>query len=331
MSSRELTRIVGFFVIGGAVAVGLHALITCGLRRTRTSEVGVLNRAVSGEVNADILITGSSRAHRDYDSGIIQKLTGRRTFNLARNGSHTDIQLAVLRCYLRHNKKPGLVIHNLDMHSFVLTPRDEIYDPAQYVPLLSESEIYEPLKKIKPDCWKWKYVPLYAYCVEDMNLTWALGLRSFCKPGHSREIDGYEPQDLNWTGAFDRFKSRHPDGVSFEVEKDGVLAVQQLIETCRSNEIKLILVYAPQYSEMLPLVKNREDIFGEFRQIAADSGVDFWDYSSSPLSQKREYFYDSQHLNRSGAERFSEELGTRLVRADSNDRASVTSTGSAKN
>ena len=107
-----------------------HQLIHFGLRRIETGGFGVTNRIVSGRVNAEIVISGSSRAFNHYDPRIIKAITGRSTFNIGRNGSQTDMQVAILKTYLQHNASPKLVIHNLDSFSFVTTK--EIYDPAQY-------------------------------------------------------------------------------------------------------------------------------------------------------------------------------------------------------
>jgi hypothetical protein len=40
--------------------------------------------------------------------------------------------------------------------------------------------------------------------------------------------------------------------------------------------------------------------------------VAFWDFSASPVSRQQDFFYNSQHLNRRGAEAFSVELAKRI-------------------
>jgi hypothetical protein len=41
----------------------------------------------------------------------------------------------------------------------------------------------------------------------------------------------------------------------------------------------------------------------------------FWDYSNHPLCQKREFSYNSQHLNAKGAALFSEDFAQRFGEA----------------
>jgi len=96
------------------------------------------------------------------------------------------------------------------------------------------------------------------------------------------------------------------------IDAGGVAAMQELISLCRRQDIRVMLVYSPQYYEMIALTRNRERVFALFRSIADRNGVSFLDYSRSPISQTRDYFYNSQHLNARGAAVFSEDLARRL-------------------
>ena len=136
-SVAAVRRVACFFALVMALAFALDAMITSGLRHMTTSQYGVSNRIMRGLVNADIVITGSSRALSHYDPRIIQAITGYSAFNLGRNGSQTDMQVAVFKAYLVRNRKPRILIHNLDAFTFVTTR--EVYDPVQYVPYLYDA------------------------------------------------------------------------------------------------------------------------------------------------------------------------------------------------
>jgi hypothetical protein len=313
MPLRGISKILGFGCLAVLVAFGLHALINTGLRRVRSLDMGAFNRVMSGRVNAEIVISGSSRAYGDYDPQVIREITGKSTFNLGQNGSHTDVQLAVLKCYLKHNVKPRLVVQNLDMHSSVLTPQEEINAQAEYVTYIGEEELYRTLLRINPNVWKWRHIPLYGYVVDDMSLTWLLFLRGLSGLNEKeRLVDGYYGRDLAWTSDFDRFKAQHPKGVEFGIPDEGVMVLKDLIETCQSNHIELVLVYAPQYYEMLDLVRNRPEVFAKFHELSDQYHVPFLDYSQSDICKNKDYFYNSQHLNKTGAELFSSRLGQQL-------------------
>jgi hypothetical protein len=304
-------RLVVFFLVLGAAIFAVQALVSAGLRRITTSGFGVSNEIINGRVNAEIVISGSSRAVVHYDPQIIQQHTGLKAYNIGRDGSQTDMQLAVLKTYLRHNAKPRLVIHNLDMFAFLTT--HEIYDPGQYLPYLNEPDIYAAVRQINPDAWKWKYLPLYGYSVEDMRFTWLRGLGGLLGINPKQDyIQGYRPAYVPWRNDFERFKAQNANGVRFEIEPQGVRDLDELVAVCRRQNIPVLLVYSPVYYEMQALEKNRNEVFSEFQTLSERWQAPVWDYSGSPICRRQDLFYNSQHLNHEGATAFSTELATRL-------------------
>jgi hypothetical protein len=312
--SRAILRIVSFFCLAALAAEGLQCFIDAGLRRVKTQELGGFNKAMSGQANARILINGSSRALGHYDPEIIRRATGLATFNFGRSGSQIDFQLAVLKSYLRRNAKPDLVIQNLDAFSFVTTTN--LYDPGQYMPYISDPDIYQTLREINPDVWKWRYVPLYGYAVEDMRLEWLQAFPALLGigPRGPNQSLGFVPHDQGWTGDFAAFRAKHPTGVDVAIQDKGVADLAELVALCCRQRVPLLLVYSPEYEEMQTLTRQRAAIFAKFHEIAARYGVPLWDYSSSPICKDRKYFFNSQHLNRIGAEVFSTDLAGRLGR-----------------
>lgn len=306
-----LRRLVLFLAILAGFALGLNGLITFGLRHVKTGQYGVSNRLMRGEINAQIVINGSSRALSGFDPRIIQAATGLSAYNIGRNGSQTDMQLAVLKAYLEHNRKPEIVIQTLDSFSFVAT--HEVYNPAQYVPYINDAPLYQQLRQINPGIWKSRYVPLYGYVVDDMGMSWVLGLGQLV--GWTEREDyflGFNPRPLKWTDEFNSFRAANPDGVNWPIESEGSQSVEELIRVCQTNGVKLIFVYAPEYSEMQRLTKNRNEVFSDFRNLSRKYGVAFWDYSDWRFAADTQYFQNSQHLNQDGARVFSSDLGNRL-------------------
>lgn len=300
-----------FLATFSALAIGLNGLITWGLWHVKTGQYGVSNRLMRGEINADIVINGSSRALSGFDPRIIQATTGLSAYNIGRNGSQTDMQLAVLKAYLEHNRKPQIVIQSLDSFSFVAT--HEVYNPAQYVPYLDDAALWNQLRQINPSIWKSRYVPLYGYVVDDMSMSWVLGLEELIGwPQREDYFLGYNPRTLRWTAEFKSFKSANPNGVNWPIEQEGKQSLEELIQVCQSNGVKLIFVYAPEYSEMQSLTRNRSEVFRDFHRLSEEYGVPIWDYSDWRYAADTRYFQNSQHLNADGAEVFSADLAGRL-------------------
>lgn len=301
-------------LLTAVLAVVLHLSITWSLRRVNIGDLGAFNHAMQGRVNADIVVSGSSRAFRHYDPRVLARITGLSVFNLGLNASQIDLQLGVFKEYLRQNKKPRILIQNLDIQSFILTKPGDIFDPARYIPYLGETEIYSTLDRIDGRIWRWRYLPLYAYATEDTTFTWMVGFQTAIGVG-SREpcYDGFSPVEKSWSNDFDLFKRAHPNGIDVYIDLGGIATLKSLVELCRRENIRLILVYSPQYLEMIGLTRNRTEIFGLFASISQQNGINFLDYSRSTISENKENFYNSQHLNKRGAEMFSEDLAQRLV------------------
>jgi hypothetical protein len=309
---RGLLRGAAFFALLGAATTGTDAIVSHGLRQVRTGTFGVWNRIVRGTIGADLVVSGSSRALNHYDPRVLARATGLTAFNIGLNGSQTDMQLARLRVYLRRNRRPRLVIHNLDHFSLQVSP-GEVFDPAQYLPYLDEPALRDALLHIDRDAWKWR-LPLYGYAVEDVRFTWLKGLAAAIgwQPDEDH-ADGFLPQRRDWSDEFERWRARAPAGTHVPVQPAGVAALQQLMRLCGDMEVPLLLVYSPEYVAAQQQTLNRDLIFARFAEMAQRHGAELWDYSDHPLSGQARGFVNSQHLNAAGAQAFSQELGTRLA------------------
>lgn len=308
-----VAKIVAFFSLAFLCFMVLNHVINAGLRKIETSGFGVSNQVMKGLVNADVVISGSSRALTHYDPRIIREATGFNTYNIGRNGSQTDMQVAFLKAYLAHNAQPALLIHNLDLYSFVTT--HELYDPVQYLPYLHEEAIYQGLVKINSEIWKSKFIPVYGYVVEDQRFTWLLGIKGFFGWNPSEDhYFGFMPRHTAWTGEFERFRAMNPGGVRFEIEPEGLRVFEELVALCHQRGIAVLLVYSPVYYKMQELEVNRSEVFARFEEIQKKYGAMLWDYSNSKIARNQNYFYNSQHLNATGAEVFSKEIAQRIAR-----------------
>jgi hypothetical protein len=327
---KAVARIACFFTFLAAVVLALGVVINSGLRRIKTSEQGSVNHVMAGKVNAQIVITGSSRASSHYDPRVIQAITGRSAFNSGLNGTQTDVQVSFLKAYLEHNRKPQVVIHNLDAFTFVTSRY--IFNESLYLPYLRDQELYAGLRRINPGIWKARYLPVYGYVVEDMQFSWILGIRGFL--GWSPREDyflGFNPRSKQWTDEFQTFKAANADGVKFAIEPAGVEVVKELIQLCHHNGIQLILVYSPEYTEVQSMTNNRREIFRQFHELANRYDVPFWDYSDWKYAADKRLFQNSQHLNAAGANQFSQDLARRLRSyfEDQSSRATTLPTASA--
>lgn len=310
---RGVGRLFLFLFLLGAIAVCLNFLVSSGLRKVTTSNIGAVNKFMRGQCETDILICGSSRALVHYDPAVIQKETGLRAYNIGRNGGHVDVQLFALKAFLARNPRPKLIILNLDTHS--LLPSEEVLfsDVLPFVPYLAEKDIYDGLGEINPNIWKWRCIPLYPYVVEDMNFQWLTGLlANFHISPREDYSSGFNGRDWRWSNEFEKFARRHPLGIKARQEPRGIECFRSLLSTARLYGVPMVMVYSPEYIGAQRLVQNRGEMIDKMRNIGAGFSIPLWDFSDSPICQNTEYFYNSEHLNRRGAKKFSADLAARL-------------------
>jgi hypothetical protein len=305
-------RLVLFPLLFFMLCWPVQSVLIMGLKRCRNGEVGTLNRIMAGGMNAEIVISGSSRAVYHYDPRIIEAYAKEKTVNIGRDGTKLDEQLALLKTYLKHNRKPEYVIQNLD--SFSLRANDGVTDPLQYMAWLDEPDLYQNVLSHRRYFRIYHYLPLLGIIREGAVQPAIEGLfGSSIQAGD--DVAGYHPQNLDWNGEFERFKEQHPSGVQWPIDAQGLDTLRDMLELCQHEGIQLILVYSPEYIESQVLTKNRTDIFAAFHALAAEFQAPFWDYSSDPMCRDRTYFYNSQHLNQNGATLFSQKVGNRLAQA----------------
>jgi hypothetical protein len=305
-------RLLCFAGILAGICYMLDGLVSKGLRMVRTDEIGAWNQQMQGRVNADIIVSGSSRATYHFDPRIISQASGLRVFNIGKVGAQTDVELGVLRAYLEHNQKPKLVVQSLDAFTFVTTR--EVYQPAMYVPYLDDPVVLRMMKKADPSLVKGRFIPLYDYTVEDMNFTWWVGVRGLAGINPRQTYyGGFMPRDRSWTNDFAQFRAANPHGVSFAIEPKGIQVLEDLIQLCKQNRIQLVFVYSPEYAPMQNMTNDRSQIFAEFRKLSEQYEVPFWDYSNWEYTNDTDMFYNSQHLNARGAEIFSSQFAQQLT------------------
>lgn len=293
------------------ILFALQYIINTGLKTSRHELYAEWNDIFDGNINSDILINGSSRATNHYSTTILENKLGLSVYNIGIEGYRFEMQYERFKIYLKNNKKPKIVLQNLE--SFLLERNSELFNSTQFLPYLDDSDIQRATNGYKGEFGFAYRFPLYRY---NSNLQYAsIGFLNYFGliKTSSPKIKGYLGIDSIWDGSFDKYKKQHRTGIiqplDLEVEKDFL----EFLSYCKNNGIKLVLIYSPEYFEMQKLTLNRSEILEKFRGMASAYDAIFLDYSDSRISYDRQYFSNSQHMNRKGAELFSTILADDLI------------------
>jgi len=268
-------------------------------RRSAEAEVDKrLEYLVKGEVNKDIIIAGSSTGSRDIIASKIEEETGHSTYNLCFPGSGVEFHEFIVNTLLEFNDAPKLLLLMVDddvelvHHAPLIFRKDRLYPLVQYpavwkelarqentAPYLSSFIVLQRLSKYNFDLRTKSFTPMDTI-VEcgSMPVSW--------KP---------EGRNLEYN-ANERIYSTEKE------IPEKVAAFEGIIETCRANNIRLVLVFPPIF------FTHSESFEKRIRQLAGD-GVDYYVYNrENNVYRDEDYFNDETHLMRDGAMVFTDEI-----------------------
>ncbi|MGA2090323.1 MAG: hypothetical protein ABSH12_02545 [Endomicrobiales bacterium] len=307
---RKIYSIVIFFGLLISLATGLHHLLIAGFRCRLDGEPGLWNRVYAGKLNSRIVVMGSSRAMVNYDSKTLSQVTGKNAIVLGLDARHAVMQYPLLSLYLEKNAKPDLIIQNLDT---TLLEKEDFSYPVVYMSYINDDAVYNSLVKVFPFVRFMRYVPLYSFARFGFPYS-CIALKGLMGRSHPDAFSqtGTQLHDERWDTTFERFKKLYPHGKRYGIDINELTALRSIAQLAKEKNIPLVMVYSPEYYEDFPYTLNRRQLFRIFKKIADDYNAILWDYSNSPLSNQKTYFYNSQHMSMVGSLAFTHQLGERI-------------------
>jgi hypothetical protein len=288
------------------------AFISGNLSKANNGEYGVWRDVFKGTVNADVVIYGASRAVNHIDPATIADTLHQSTYNLGIHAYTFKMQYLRHRVLLQHNPKPRLIIYSLDFMTF--EKRAELFNPEQFLPYMLNDTLVKKYTSNYVYSW-WDYtLPVVRYYGHGTAVRHALSLYTRKTPEPVERIRGYLPDDEKFTAVFN-------EGVKdakrfYEIKFDGptIQLFNQFLQECKSAGIKVAFVYTPEYVFGQKFVKNRKQLFGLIHKFSKQYRIPLYDYSADTICLNKAYFYNSEHLNKTGAELFSKKLAGDLKR-----------------
>jgi hypothetical protein len=289
-----------FFLVIIAIAYILDFMIQEGLKTSNYREITKWNEVIEGGIDAEILIVGSSRALVHFDCEQIKKSTGKTCYNLGFDGTTYPLQKLMLELYLSQNKVPEKIIWSLDYHSFSDVP--DFYGFEQLVPYQKNFFIRKILSMHEIPDYQFT-VPLFRYSYNPKMKV--IGLYSYVGKYHRDPVlrFGFRMQEKVWDFTFEEFVRNNPDG--FSTIFDRMIFEQFILFNKKLSEDSLIIwVVPPYFREYNSKILNGHEILSLFESSADQLNINFMDYSNHLLGRDKENFYNANHLNRRGVERF---------------------------
>jgi hypothetical protein len=259
-----------------------------------------LEKVVTGHMDKDVIILGSSRGARGILASRIEEKTGLSAYNLSYPGSNVEFHEFLLRALLEFNTAPRTVLLVVD-------------DPVELLP--AEALTFR-LDRLYPLA-KYDFINREMIRRGEKNyLSWGFALarinqRNFdLRPQRFTKLDsisiaGSMPITFQRNEELSYKKTDYIYPVKDELDAKRE-AFQQIDEHCLNNGIKLIVVFPPNLIEHNVSVENR-------LRALSSSNTDIFVYDTSSFAyKKKSYYYDNSHLKKNGAEVFTDEIITYL-------------------
>ncbi|MBG6110548.1 hypothetical protein IWX84_001427 [Flavobacterium sp. CG_9.10] len=303
--------ITGF--IAYSLLMSLQLIIDFYLSKDNICNNNTWYKIFEGKLQTDIVILGTSRAESHYDTEILNKITGLKTYNLGLSGTHYNLLKIRWEAYINRNIKPKIVI--LDIDDIALQDSEEIYDKFQYLPYYESEEYQKVSKDIDKDFYFEKFFPIYKYRGYEMsifNQMKSLKNNSFC----SKSINGYVEHDINWIEKdYLNFKKillqdKMVQKKNQKINSIGLSVIEEIIQYCKVNKIKIYFIWSPSYYELQTYqLANKKNVNQLIKNISQKHRIDYFNFSNDSLCLQKKYFYNSAHMNKNGVAIFSRKIG----------------------
>jgi hypothetical protein len=305
-------RYLRYLLLVLLVGVGLLDLVYVVFRRGYNKynefEQARLNHILNDTAYHDAIFIGSSRTYYHINPKIMDTVMKLNSFNAGIDGANLLETNLILNGYLASHPAPKYVIADLSTPAFNIQ-QSCIFNANIYYPYLSNKIVFntlEPYKRVR----LLRYFPFLQITECD----------DFLRQGAVAGILGKtRPLDPQYKGYIESGRDTIPLPfkityltTNYPVNKKGTDLLLTIINTCRKNNIRLIITYAPIYrrhdEELNP------QFFPTLKTICDTTGTPFLNYRDIALSQNHRLFRDELHLNRFGADIYSRMLANDLNR-----------------
>jgi hypothetical protein len=250
------------------------------------------------EVEADILIFGTSRANHHYDSKLIEELTGKTVYNTGRDGHFIFYQTAVLKAVLERYNPKQVILDFEGTFEFNQLDYDKLSSLLPYYK--SHPEIRDIIK-LKSDFEKQKLVSkIYPY--NSMLTTIAVGNSEQNKNRSNNKgaYKGFVPLEGVWQSEIDSLETHK----RYEHDENKIKIFEEFVRLTKEKGIDLKVFYSPIF-----YLYDEDYSIKVCGDICKKYNVEFIDFSrDTDFLNNRNYFKDRIHLNSKGANLYTRKV-----------------------
>ncbi len=284
----------------------LDVLVSNKLKETNLAfgEFGVWNDIYDDNAEAEIEIMGSSRAWVHIDPEILEDSLSLSAYNFGVDGHVFISQYYRHLEFLKYNLNPKYIILSLDVAS--LSKKEGLHNMEQFLPYMLWNSDQEKYLSVYEGFTSLEYkLPFLRYIRNSSILSDMFNEE--IKQKMPLRKKGYEGQVKEWSSNFIKTKEQMKH-FELKLDSNAISLFENFIEDCKVKSIPLVLVYSPEYIEGQQFMANRSDVIDLYDEYVTKYDLLFLNYSNDSLCNDQSNFYNTTHLNKTGAELFTKKM-----------------------
>lgn len=298
--TRFLKKLCLFFIIWIPISITTDIIVTRIIRSSNARIIVVWEDIVKSNINADIIVLGSSRADCAYNPAVLEKELGEKCYNLAMYGKTVDMDIARYNLYKQYTQhKPYIIIWDVFHNTFCYSGR---WMDEQFTPYVFHKEIWNSIcNKRHEYCCSDRIIPLLRYWKRTGIFHYSL---------HSTFdtciYNGYCAQSYLWDPHTLTDLNKIEDN-SIECSYNDTLIKEfnNTLNEMNNDCDNIFLVFSPLYYDGQAKIKDLNNLVSFFAKLAEKNNCMFLNYLEHPICKDSTLFHNAEHLNSSGANIFS--------------------------
>lgn len=306
---KFLIKISIFAVALYGLAWGLDYAISKGLYQMDDYRFISWREIGEGNINADILIMGNSRALSHFEPWTIDSITGMSCYNIGLGGYSITVDDLKYQYYRAHNTKPKLIVLQIDAATLRYDEAPHNHQSEQFLPLIYDRGMHGELKRVGYS-WLDVHCPLYRYWGYQMVIK--NGLLEFLGAKHN--VQDPSRRGLHYErGAWNGTELSKMDSIHARLDERGRAYFESFMQRCAEVDIKVLLVNSPTYIGATNKTVGLDEVNAYFDSIAHVYKTEYWDYTYDEICNDTANFVVSVHMNPEATHKFSVNVANRLI------------------
>lgn len=296
---RFLHTLLAFCLVLVPVYVASDRLLSIWMKGANLPNMEIMNDVMDGAVDADIAVFGSSWPMTGFDPAVCDSITGLSSYDVTTAGGHFKTHRLMEEMYLRHNRKPRVVLQFIDC--WWLIDYDPASDYCHFLPYmwnkefrsysLSEAGLKFNLKTM---------VPVLRYRSASPWLV-ARKHRASYKGHFTYKSPLFDP-------------SARQDSVYISRSPGLDAAFKKQMADLKADGIQVILVYPPVFRSFVMAKRGEMAMEAYYQGVSDELDIPVLDYRDLALRNDPSRFIDADHLNAEGARELTDTLSKDLLR-----------------